>query len=194
MSDTNEEPGLFSDLTLSRRLERAEARAGAEFVETRAMLFPASKARWIEVAGAYAMYDGETSRVTQTFGLGLFESVTSAEMTTIEEFYREFDAPVLHEVSPLADISLAALLNERDYHPMEFTSVMFKSIRPGGVHLPVTADDRINVRLIREDEHDLWAQTSARGWAEELPAIAHTISELAQVVARRPGGLSFLAE
>src|SRR6185369_4023525 len=76
----------------------------------------------------------------------------------------------------------------------EFTSVMFKSIRPGGVHLPVTADDRINVRLIREDEHDLWAQTSARGWAEELPAIAHTISELAQVVARRPGGLSFLAE
>ena len=100
MSDTSGEPRLFSDLALARRLERTEARSGAEFVETRAMLFPMSNARWIEVAGAYAMYDGPTSPVTQTFGLGMFDTITRAEMETIEEFYREFDSPVFHEVSP----------------------------------------------------------------------------------------------
>ena len=193
MSDTSGEPRIFSDLALSRRLERAEARAGAEFVESRAFLFPASNARWIEVAGAYAMYDGVTSPVTQTFGLGLFETFSSAEMKVIEDFYREFDSPVFHEVSPLADISLTALLAERDYHPMEFTSVMFHPLRRG-IHLPVPVNEQIQVKQIHDGEYELFAQTSAKGWADELPSLADTIAELAQVVARRPGGLSFLAE
>jgi hypothetical protein len=193
VSELGPEPRIFSDLALSRRLERAEARAGAEFVEARAMLFPTSNARWIEVAGAYAMFDGVTSPVTQTFGLGLFETVTSAEMNEIEDFYKQFDAPVFHEVSPLADISLAGLLSERDYHPMEFTSVMFQPLRRG-IHLPVPVNEQIQVRPIQEHEHELFAQTSAKGWADELPGLADTICELAQVVARRPSSLSFLAE
>lgn len=193
MSDTSAEPHIFSDLALSRRLERAEARGGADFVETRALIFPKSNARWIEVAGAYAMYDGATSPVTQTFGLGLFETVSSDHMNAIEEFYQEFEAPVLHEVSPLADISLATLLAERNYHPMEFTSVMFRPLRPG-IHLSIPIAERVQVRQIRDDEHELWAQTSSNGWADELPGLADTIAELAQVVARRPNGLSFLAE
>ena len=193
MSDTSGESRLFSDLALARRLERTEARSGAEFVETRAMLFPLSNARWIEVAGAYAMYDGPTSPVTQTFGLGMFDTITSAEMETIEEFYREFDSPVFHEVSPLADISVAALLNERDYHPMEFTSVMFHPIKRG-IHLPVPLNERIQVRLIHDYEHELWAQMAARGWGNELANLADSIPELARVVAERPNGHSFLAE
>jgi GNAT superfamily N-acetyltransferase len=193
MSDTTGEPRIFSDLALSRRLERAEARAGAEFVETKTKLFPSSKAQWIEVAGAYAMYDGVQSPVTQTFGLGLFETVRSAEIKTIEEFYQEFDSPVFHEVSPLADTSLTALLAERHYHPMEFTSVMFHPLRPG-IHLPVPVSEQIQVRQIQDGEHELFAQTSAKGWADELPGLADTIIELAQVHAQRPDALSFLAE
>ena len=193
MNDTNGEPRIFSDLALSRRLERAEASAGAEFVESRATLFPASNARWIKVAGAYAMYDGPTSPVTQTFCLGLFEDVSSAEMKVIEEFYRQFDAPVLHEVSPLAGIPLAALLAERNYHPLEFTSVMFRPLR-SGVHLAAPLNEQIQVRQITAGEYELFAQTSARGWADEIPSLADTIAELALVVARRPSGLSFLAE
>ena len=193
MSVTTAEPQIFSDLALARRLERAEARSGSAFVEARAMLYPASNARWIEVAGAYAMYDGVNSPVTQTFGLGLFETVTPVDMKVIEEFYQEFAAPVFHEVSPLADSSLPGLLNERDYHPMEFTSVMFQPIRRG-IHLPVALNERIQVRLIQEDDHDLYAQTAVKGWATELAGLADTIQELAQLSAKRPGGLSFLAE
>ncbi len=70
----DEVPFIFSDLHLSRRLERAEAQGNLEFVEARASVEPESGARWTEVAGCYAMFDGVESPLTQTFGLGLFEA------------------------------------------------------------------------------------------------------------------------
>jgi GNAT superfamily N-acetyltransferase len=192
MTVTVEQPFLFSDLVLARRLERAEAHSNAEFVETRARVFPESGAGWIEVAGAYAMYDGVASPVTQTFGLGLFQAITPSEMETIEGFFRERGAPVFHEVSPLADITVLALLNERGYQPMEFTSVMYRPIQRA-VNPPALGNEGIKVRLVREDEHELWAQTAARGWSE-VTEVADFVLELAQIGAKKLGALSFLAE
>lgn len=51
-------------------------------------------AKWVDVAGVYAMFDGPTSPVTQTFGLGLFEPFGDAEFETIESFFHERGAPV----------------------------------------------------------------------------------------------------
>ena len=90
------QPTMFSDLDLARRLERAEACSNAKFVEARARAFPESGARWIEVAGTLAMYDGASSPVTQTFGLGLFQPITAHELDEIEGFFRERGAPVFH--------------------------------------------------------------------------------------------------
>ncbi|HEY0083540.1 MAG TPA: hypothetical protein VGB61_12170, partial [Pyrinomonadaceae bacterium] len=64
MSERDTQQFIFSDVELGRRLERAEGRTNAEFVETRARLMPASGAEWIEVAGAYAMFDGAASMLT----------------------------------------------------------------------------------------------------------------------------------
>ncbi len=192
MTVTAEEFFPFSDLTLARRLERAEASGNAEFVETRARVSPESNAGWIEVAGAYAMYDTVTSPVTQTFGLGLFETITRAEIEVIEEFFRQRGAGVFHEVSPLADPALLTLLNERGYQPIEFTSVMFRPIRRD-IHFAELRNERIQTRLVEEADHELWAQTSAQGWSE-FTEYADLMLEMARVGAKRPGGLSFLAE
>jgi hypothetical protein len=188
----NEEPFPFVDLALARRLERTEAKSNASFVDARARLFPDSGARWIEVAGAYAMFDGTTSPLTQTFGLGLLEPIAPAQMEVLEEFFLLRGAPVLHEVSPLAGTALLTLLNERGYRPQEFTSVMFRPIR-GGVRLPGTPNQRIQVRLAREEEQELWAQTAAKGWgaSAELGDFMLTIG---QVSARAEESNSFLAE
>ncbi len=64
---------IYSDLKLSQKLERTEARANAHFVVAHAQLDPELGAEWIEVGGAYAMFDGPDSPLTQTFGLGVFE-------------------------------------------------------------------------------------------------------------------------
>ena len=193
MNERDNKSFIFSDLDLARRLERTEAQSNAEFVETRARLFPESGAEWIEVAGAYAMYDGATSLLTQTFGLGLFDEIASAEMETIESFFRERGAPVFHEVSPLASANLWELLNERGYQPIEFTSVMFRPISRAGIDLPAAPNEKISVREAREDEHELWAQTAARGWSE-FTEFADQILELSRLSAKRPGASSFFAE
>jgi GNAT superfamily N-acetyltransferase len=192
MTVTGTESFLFSDLTLARRLERAEACAGAEFVETRARVFPESGARWIEVGGAYALYDTPSSPVTQTFGLGLFQPVTEAELERIERFFAERGAPVYHEVSPLADANLWPLLNKRGYEPFEFTSVMFQRIE-GRADPRAPRNERIKARLIQEGERELWSQTSARGWSE-FTDFADSIAELMLLNSKRAGGLAFLAE
>ena len=192
MTNANAEQLPFSDLALARRLERAEARSNADFVAARARVSPASGAEWIEVGGAYAMFDGVGSPLTQTFGLGLFDTVTGAEMTRLEEFFQARGAEVFHEVSPLADLSLLPLLNERGYQPIEFTSVLYRPIRRG-VEFVSARSEKFRVRLIAKSEHELWAQTAAAGWSE-FAELADFMLELAQVSAQRAAGLSFIAE
>lgn len=183
---------IFSDLALSRRLERVEAQSGVGFVEARAKVFPGSGARWIEVAGASVLFDGATSPVTQTFGLGLFEKATGDDIERIEEFLLERGAPVFHEVSPLADAALLPLLNERGYQPFELTSVMFRPISRGSAQAAAHVE-KIPVRVVGDAERELWAQTSARGWSE-YEELTDFILGLAQVSAERRDAFCFLAE
>ncbi len=183
---------VFSDQALSRRLERAEAEANARFVEARARVAPESGAQWISVAGAYAMFDGVSSPCTQTFGLGLFDPITSVELGTLEKFFRERGAPVFHEVSPLADLGLLPLLHERGYRPIELTSVMYRPIEAGSLARDATGS--VTVRIAREGEHDLWAETAARGWSTEAAAHGDFMRDMGRVQAQRGGGQSFFAE
>jgi acetyltransferase (GNAT) family protein len=192
MTAAQEQLFPFSDLALSRRLEMAEAHGNVEFVETRARINPASGAQWIQVAGAYAMFDGVKSPCTQTFGLGLFQPITPAEIQTIEEFYLDRGAPVFHEVSPLADPTLLPLLNGRGYHPVELTSVMFCPISNVAKDMAPLNED-IRVRLAQDNEAEMWAATAVKGWGE-LAELEEVMPELALVSAKRSRALSFVAE
>jgi GNAT superfamily N-acetyltransferase len=184
---------IFSDRNLSQKLERTEARSNAAFVEARSRLAPEIGAEWIEVAGAYAMFDGAESPLTQTFGLGVFDEITGRELDELEAFFKRHDAPVFHEVSPLADMSLIALLNERGYQPLELTSVMFQEIA-GARSLDLPLNPLIKTRIIEKGEEKLWAQTSADGWSTEMQGLAEFMFNLGQVSAQTEGGFPFLTE
>ena len=152
------------DRTLSQRLERAEGMANRRMIEARARLAPESGAAWLESAGAYAMFDGRDSPLTQTFCLGMFEAPTAASLDVIEDFYRSRGVAVNQEVSPIADPSVFPLLVGRGYHPIEFTSVMF---RPIGTDVALSADNQgIEVARVVGDDDGLWAKTAAAGWSE----------------------------
>ena len=181
---------ILADRSLAQRLERAEGRANARFVETRARVSPQIGAEWIEVAGAYAMFDGVDSPCTQTFGLGIFEVPTEADLDKIEGFFSKHEAPSYHEVSPLADKSLVPLLTSRGYEPFEFTSVM---TLPLPRESSESSDGRIRVRVAGRDEYDLYADVAARGWSE-FAQYAHIIKELASVSALQENTVSFIGE
>jgi hypothetical protein len=108
----------FADLALSKRLERAEGHACAEYAEARSRLYPGSGAEWIEYAGAYAVFDGIDSPVTQSFGLGIFEELSPGALDVIERFFLDHGAPVLHEVSPFAGAAALNLIAARSYRPI----------------------------------------------------------------------------
>jgi hypothetical protein len=183
---------MFSDLDLSRRLERAEAHANAKFVEARARRFPASGATWTDVAGAWAMFDGVASPVTQTFGLGLFDPVGSSELDRLEDFFRSRGAPVFHEVSPLASGDLWPLLHARGYQAFEFTSVLYRPI--ASQHESVCAPAAgLRVRRVEEHERELSGRVAAKGWGH-LPELAGFLNEVGEINAEREGSLSFFAE
>jgi GNAT superfamily N-acetyltransferase len=182
---------IFSDFALSRRLERAEARGGADFVEARAKVAPEVGACWTEVAGAYALFDGPESPITQTFGLGMFGPATAEDFARVEEFFRGRGAPTSHEVSPLAGPSTLELLNARGYQPVEFTNVMFRPLTPDASPARQRGPD-VRVRAVGAGEGELWAQTSARGWSSE--GYGDFMLGLARVSAARRDAVSFMAE
>ena len=195
----------FADLALSRRLERAEALSNARFVEARARLFPESGSTWTEVAGARAMYDGASSPMTQTFGLGLFQPATAADLDAIEAFYAERGAPVFHEISPMADPALPALLTARGYHPFEFSSAMYRPIDLAGLESRASSDPArgrsavaqgvspaVVVRLIEKGEEELYARVSAAGWGAS--EVSEFILEIGRVNGVAEGVRLFLAE
>ena len=181
------------DLELSRQLERTEARANAAFVEGRAVLDPASGATWIEVAGAYAMFDGVGSPFTQSFGLGLFEEAGAEALARIEAFFAERGAEVFHEVSPLAlTPALLGVLHQRGYRPVELTTVLYRpTASMAGDQAP---QERIRVRRIEPGEESVWAEVAAEGWGSESAEVAAFVRGLGEVSARSRGTHSFLAE
>ena len=181
-----------TDLALSQRLERAEAKASAAYVESRARAVPSVGAEWRDFAGTYAMFDGVGSPLSQTFGLGLFSPPTPAQLEVIEAFFLERGAEVFHEVSPLADPSLLKLLAERDYHPIELTSVMHQRLTRQWP-LPVSHQGGLRVRRLEPGQESTWAETAARGWSE-TPEASAFIREFGSVSAGAKGMVCFVAD
>jgi len=180
----------FSDLALSRRLERAEGHACARFAEARRRLFPESGSEWMECSGAYAVFDGVASPATQSFGLGIFEELTAASLDAIERFFLDRGAQVDHEVSPHAGVAALSLLCSRRYQPIEISNVMYRPVeKPAG-------EDSANivVRVARQEEATLWAETSAKGWTHEHPGLLDFIRQSSAISSAREQCPCFLAE
>ena len=178
---------MFSDLALSRRLERAEGHACAGFAKARNRLFPESGAACMECAGAVAVFDGVDSPVTQTFGLGVFEELSPATLDVMERFFLDRGAPVFHEVSPLAGVPALDLLCARGYRPVEISRVLYRPVEK-----PAPAG--ISVRVTGPEEGPLWADISAKGWAHEHPELLPFLIQLGAIASAREQSPCFLAE
>lgn len=181
----------FADLALAKRLERAEGYACLKFAEARQRISPAAGSEWLECAGAYVVFDGVESPVTQTFCLGLFETITPAALDAIEAFFRRRGAPIHHEVSPLAGVAALDLLCARGYRPIEIASVLHQPVQPPPAP---QAGNGIVVRLINPDEGALWAQTGSQGWIGDHPELEAFFVDFGRIAAAREGMACFLAE
>ena len=178
------------DLNLARRLERAEGAACAACVDSRRELQPDGGALWIEIAGAYAMFDGLNSPLTQSFGLGVFDDFLDPQFDQIERFYRERSAPVDHEVCALAAPATRELLRLRGYQVIEESVVLVRSTTgaiPG-------SSASITVRLAETSEIGLWARVAGEGWGSESAELRAFMEDFGEVIGGAHGFRCFLAE
>ncbi|MGD1090384.1 MAG: GNAT family N-acetyltransferase [Bryobacteraceae bacterium] len=177
---------MFTDLELARRLERTEGSAGAAFVQARG-----GDSGWIEIAGAYAMFDGRESPLTQTFGLGMFEDATEPVLGQIEDYFQTRNAPVHHEVCPLAGVPLMQTLAGRGYVPCEVSNALFLDLaesRPEPVLNPA-----LTIRIANRHDRNAYAHAAAEGW-REAGDVAHLVDELARVMFAAAGYTGFIVE
>jgi hypothetical protein len=165
--------------------------ANRRMIEARARISPQTGAAWLETGGAFAMFDGPESPLTQTFGLGLFEAPAVETLEAIERFYRARGAAVNHEVSPIGDPALVPLLTTRGYHPIEFTSVMFRPIQAAAAAI-APSDPAIAVSRVIGDDADEWTKTAAAGWSE-FAGLGEFMLEIGRVQAGADDNHRFLA-
>jgi hypothetical protein len=180
----------FSDLELAKRLEAAEGYACKQFAEARARLFPESGSEWIEAGGAVAVFDGIDAPTTQSFGLGIFEPLTEGTLERMEQFFHDRNTAVVHEVSPMAGVPALDLLCERGYRPIEISNVMYRAAEKPTVDHPAN----IRVRVVGQDEAQLWGKISARGWTHDHPEFENFVQLMGVLSVARKDSPCFLAE
>jgi GNAT superfamily N-acetyltransferase len=178
------------DLELARRLERAEAIANAAAVEARQKVKPEIGAEWIEVAGAYAMFDGPDAPTTQTFGIGLFDPFLDAEFEQVEDFFRRHRTSVYHEICSFAAHQSQGLLSARGYTPFEPSVVL---LRETTSHSP-KKQSAITARAIGIDELPTWCRVAGEAWSAESPELGEFVANLGDIWGRARGVTCFLAE
>ena len=179
----------FTDLALSRRLERAEGHACGQHAAARGRLAPEVGAAWMEHAGAYAAFDGRDSPITQSFGLGLLEPLTPSVLEAFEHFFESRGARVEHEMSPFAGVDALDLLCARGYRPIEISSVLCRHVSAVAADPPTN----VRVRVIDSSEGDIWTDVCVRGWSH-LPELREILHDLGTITLAREATLCFLAE
>jgi GNAT superfamily N-acetyltransferase len=181
---------IFSDLTLARRLESAEAHACAQFAEARRRLSPECGSTWTKRAGATLVFDGIDAPTTQSFGLGLFEPPAAGDLHEMEEFFKSRGAQVMHEVCPMAGAAALDLLCARGYRPFEVSSVLYRTVEKASQKLP----PNFVVRAVGREEAPLWGSVSTRGWTHEHPELVEFVGRIGAVCIAREQSPCFLAE
>jgi GNAT superfamily N-acetyltransferase len=70
---------------------------------------------------------------------------------------------------------------------------MYQSLEAeNGLNLPV--DPALKTRIIGSGEEEIWARTSAGGWATEMEGLAEFMFDFGKISAQTEGGFPFLAE
>ena len=185
-------PIYVTDHALASRLERAEGRANIASVEARALADASIGALWIEVDGTLAMFDGPGSPLTQTFGLGMFATLTSEGLDEIESFYSSRGADTMHETCPLADPALLRILPDRGYRQIEQSTVLHQPLSLAS-HSEMQGDTHVRVRTTSAEESLLWATVGSRGWGD-TPELAEFMLDFGRIYARADRMVCFIAE
>jgi GNAT superfamily N-acetyltransferase len=175
----------FVDLDFARRLEMAET-ITPDCAEGLRRFDPSQPIGAETVAGGMAFFGGLTYPANQMVGMGLYGEVTGDDLERVEQFFRSRGVPSTIVVSPLADLSLVALLGKRGYRIAEFNSVLIRDI---GADEPFAPPESVIIERVTPETARPWMRAIAAGFCEHGPVPEEVFGGFAAL----PGTMSFLA-
>ena len=148
---------------LGAAVERADIAGMRACVASARRIAPHLNADGIEILGGIAAFAGPSSPLSEATGLGIFCDVTSREIERLTQFYIERATPPRVLVSPLAAMTLPALLAQAGYRPCEHQNVLAGAMSS----LDIARDERI----VESADAENWGRSSAEGFtAPDTPA------------------------
>jgi hypothetical protein len=150
---------------------------------------PEAGAEWFDHAGAFAVFDGPDSPVTQSFGLGLRTPLTPSLLDLFEQFLLNHGADACHTLSPFSGFEAMELLCARGYRPMELCNVLYLDLTR---NTPAPAPE-IDVKPVPTDRLEDWADLSARAWTSDRPEFSSFFDDLKRIAPAREHTSCFLA-
>jgi hypothetical protein len=182
---------MFKDVALARELERTEGVVAASFADARRHVQPAMHSEWRDIGGVIATFAGADSPMTQTFGLGMTEPASAAQLDALEGFFREHGAATNHEVSPLAGVATTALLVARGYVPTEHSTVLVRELTAAD---EAVAPSSLRVRVMEEADRARWIDASVEGWSGDGAMPADIMREIAELASHNRAMVHVLVE
>jgi len=169
-------PSLFCDITLARRIERAETELIVTAAEAARSRTAEGTGFVIPIAGGAAVFAEDGSPLNKVVGLGFEGAPTADALDAVEHAYAARGVRSQVELAHLVDPEIAAMLTDRGYLLESFENVLGRAL--DGVPAPV-AIAGIEVRHIDDDEFEQWlavvadavAHPDTQGvpWHEEFP-------------------------
>jgi len=147
---------------LVRRLETAQALQSRSFLLASQRSNPCAKAlrgRW-----GFAHFFAEGHFLNQALALGLETAITARQLERIEALLGLGGHPVVLELSPAADPSLAGLLAARGYVLQSFQQVLAREL---DALISPSWDPRVQIQIIRPGEMDLWHRVVQAGFQNQ---------------------------
>lgn len=178
------------DRALAQRLETAEVSATTAYVDARRSLYPATDATWAVLDEVHAVFDGASSPLTQTFGLGAFERPSEELLDELESFFSARGVATAHEVCSFADPSTWGTLSARGYSPIEASTVL---VRPTS-EPPSIESSHVSARRISPADGPIWCRVMTAGLTSESPELASAVQDLSPLMTQAEGSHCFLAE
>jgi GNAT superfamily N-acetyltransferase len=152
---------------IAQRLEMAEAVDAAGCAEAQCRIDASSNAASKAIAGGVAVYCGGESPLTHSVGIGMHGPVTTDDLDELEAFFQQRGSPVVVDLCPHADTSLAALVSSRGYRIAEFINVMVRLLSPDQLLPDAPLPEPSPVVIVRKaepDEDELFVKTVIGGF------------------------------
>ena len=175
----------FVDLAFARRLELAETIL-PDCVEALKNYAPDEPFAAENIAGGVGFFGGKDYPANQAVGMGLYGEVTSEDMDRVEDFFRSRGVASTIVLSPLADMSLPALLGQRGYRIAEFNSVLIRRIEGNEAFTPPVG---IAIERVTPETLQPWMQAIAQGFALDVAVAEEVFGGFSAL----PGNLAFSA-